>query len=222
MFLAVTDSSGWHPGIGDNSLFGWFTVFAYFAAAAIAYYAYTRESGQRYPTRMQLQTAVHSFRAASTIDSPKPLLWLILAIILLALGLNKQLDLQSFLTGIGRSAAREGGWYEQRRILQFFFVIVVFIAGVGVLAATAWYLRHSLHRYRVALIGMGYLILFVILRAASFHHVDVLLNAGAVGINFNHLFELAGIATIAWSAWTASQIPTHPRLQPFEKVVRVR
>lgn len=222
VFFAITDSSGWRPGIGDNTFLGWFTVLAYFAAAAVAYFAYTRESGQRYPTRTQLQTALHTFRSPSALDSPKPLLWLLLTLILLLLGLNKQLDLQSFLTGVGRSAAREGGWYEHRRLFQFFFVLFIFLAGLAALAATAWYLRNSLRRYRLALIGLTYLIFFVILRAASFHHVDILLKSGAGGIHLNHLLELAGIVTIAWSAYAASQTPTHPKLQPFERVVRVR
>jgi hypothetical protein len=41
---------------------------------------------------------------------------------LFALGINKQLDLQTALTELGRVLALSQGWYEQRQVVQFWFI----------------------------------------------------------------------------------------------------
>ena len=39
MWLVQTADGGWEPGIGDPTLMGWFTVFAYFGTALLCYRA---------------------------------------------------------------------------------------------------------------------------------------------------------------------------------------
>src|SRR3954468_15751872 len=77
----------WRPGIGDPTLLGWTTVVAYFAAALAC-----------------------GRTAAAKGGRPTPF-WSLLSLLLVFLGFNKQLDLQSVLTEIGRRLAREQGWY---------------------------------------------------------------------------------------------------------------
>jgi hypothetical protein len=48
-------------------------------------------------------------------------------------------------------------------------------------------------------VGLGFLMTFVAVRAASFHHVDQWLRHGVVRLNW--ALELGGIALIAFSAW---------------------
>jgi hypothetical protein len=73
----------------------------------------------------------------------------------LALGVNKQLDLQSALTEAGRVVANIQGWYAQRALVQLAFIVVVAIictiAGIALviwarrarLAALAWLNRYN-------------------------------------------------------------------------------
>jgi len=115
--LAVTTSEGWRPGIGDPTFLGWFTVFAYFAAAVPCFLTFRHE--------LAFQRDPLTARSAPFL---RPHLWLGLSILLVLLGFNKQLDLQSAITSIGRGIARSGGWYEHRRTLQALFILVFFLA----------------------------------------------------------------------------------------------
>jgi hypothetical protein len=100
------------------------------------------------------------------------LLWTTLAALLLLLSINKQLDLQTLLTQIGRDLAKSQGWYEQRRIVQEWFIGGIVFGGMAGLCVIAWLFRGCFWRNALALVGMLILIRFVVIRAASFHHVD--------------------------------------------------
>ena len=89
----------WEPGIGDPSLVGWITVAAYFSAALLCYRAHQRASG-------------HDPYAA--VDNKVAWVWMGLALALGALGVNKQLDLQSLLTQVGDMDETVVAWDEGR------------------------------------------------------------------------------------------------------------
>lgn len=176
----------WSPGIGDASAAGWVTVVAYFVAA--------------WSCGRSRAVAVRASRTGDTGGSAR--VFTVLAFALVALGVNKQLDLQSAVTELGRAFARSQGWYEQRAVVQRVFVVVV---GVVVFAGFAWLAflgRHELRRLGLALAGAVALCLFVGVRAASFHHVDRFLGVRWGGTRANVLLELGGIATVAVGAWT--------------------
>ena len=85
----------WSPGIGDPTMAGWITVVLYLLAAWIC-----------------LQAARRS-RAVDTRAPPgawEPRLWTVFAVVLVALGIDKQLDLQTAFTESMRGLAREQGW----------------------------------------------------------------------------------------------------------------
>ncbi len=177
---------GWSPGIGDPTPMGWLTVVAYFAAAHACHRAHRRSRAA-------------SSRGA-TSESRVARLWVGLAALLFALGVNKQLDLQSLLTAIGRELAYADGWYEERRKVQRIFVLGVAatVAGAGIgLFALA---RGQLTRLSPALGGALFLLAFVLVRASSFHHVDALIATDLCGLRLNWIFELGGIAFIGLSA----------------------
>src|SRR6185295_16494460 len=106
-FIAVIEHGRWRPGIGDPDPLGWTITVAYFIACGLCVWAGVRE---RQAAGRAREVLVWKF-------------WFILAGILLFLGFNKQLDLQSLLTQAGRDFAREEGLYEKRRGLQFVFVL---------------------------------------------------------------------------------------------------
>ncbi len=173
---------GWTPGIGDPTPIGWITVLTYSLAALVC------------------------FRAASSVKSTgMPLrnphrLWLGLGIAMVVMGINKQLDLQSLLTAIGRDLAHRQGWYEARRGVQEAFIAIIVMTGTGLLGFTAIYLCKESWQLKLAGTGLAFLVIFIVVRAASFHHMDVLLRTAFVGMRLNALMELGGIAAIAAGA----------------------
>lgn len=166
----------WSPGIGDPSIVGWFTVVAYFAAAYLC------------------------FRARRRVPAAPARFWKLIALVLVALGINKQLDVQSLLTELARISAHEQGWYEERRAVQRAFILGV----AAVAACAAALLALSVYRQgrpaRVAAAGMAFICGYVVIRAASFHHVDQLIGSSIVGVRLNWLFELTGIGVVAVGA----------------------
>ncbi len=119
---------------------------------------------------------------------------------LAALGVNKQLDLQSAVTELGRMTARAQGWYDHKAAVQRGFVEVVAVLAIGLCLGLAVLARRELRRVAVALIGWTALCLFVGIRAASFHHVDRLLGMRWGRAPLNAILELGGIAVIAIGA----------------------
>jgi hypothetical protein len=126
--------------------------------------------------------------------------WVLAAVAMLALGINKQLDLQTSLTMFGRELAHAGGWYGQRRIVQAVFVMAAAVTGLIALAALGWLVRRLRPAVGVALLGIGLLCLFVLVRLASFHHVDVALRSAVLGVKLHTVLELAGIGLVVFGA----------------------
>lgn len=165
----------WSPGIGDPSWVGWFTVVLYFAVAVATLRLLRRHSFARHERWF----------------------WTVLALMLLGLGVNKQLDLQTAFTELGRIVAREQGWYEVRHRVQLWFMVGVAFISVGGAAAAVVVLRRVPPATKVSLVGVACLLSFVVVRASSFHHVDHFLGARALGLRWNWLLEIGGLLVIS-------------------------
>jgi hypothetical protein len=129
--------------------------------------------------------------------------WALAALAILALGLNKPLDLQTSLTAWGRQLARDGDWFHMRRQVQ-----AAFIAGLAVVMAVAaaglgFLVRRLGPPAWLALSGLWGLSGFVLLRAISFHHVDAWFRLPVFGTRAWVALELAGIALVALGAGLA-------------------
>jgi hypothetical protein len=170
----------WSPGIGDPTVVGWLTTVLYFVTCAACWSIVRRRT--------------------TTLARGEKVLWWVLTGTLLALGINKQLDLQTAFTELGRMMARRQGWYEQRGALQR-----VFIEELAVLVVIASLLLVRLTRRmpvpsRLAMVGAVVLFGFVLVRAASFHHVDIFLGSRFLGLKANWILELGGISLILAAA----------------------
>ncbi len=176
--MAIGPDGRWEAGIGDPTIVGWVTVAAYAVAALLA-----------------LRCAR---RAAEPLEFR---FWAVLGVALVLLGINKQLDLQSLVTQWGRELAFQQGWYENRRIVQAAFIGFLIATGVGVGALLFWVTRQLPGSTQVAALGLVLLVVFVVIRGASFHHVDELLGSEVEGVRYNWLLELTPLAVIAASAW---------------------
>jgi hypothetical protein len=118
--------------------------------------------------------------------------------------------------------AKSEGWYQQRRAVQFIFVTTIFVLGLATIAGSYWYIHGAWRRYRMGFFGIVFLVTFVIIRAASFHHIDIFLKSGLGELHVNHMMELGGILFIAYSAWNATRQLPRPQMKSFEKTVRIR
>lgn len=174
----------WAPGIGDPTPMGWATVGAYLLAAGLC--------------------GAAGARARARGDRSGQLFWLALAGLYFALGINKQLDLQSLVTELGRINAVAWGWVEHKRIVQAVFIGLVSLVGAGGLAALLWTAPWRSRARTLALVGTTFLVVFVVVRAASFHKIDALIGTTWLGLRANWLLELPGIlVTAAAGGWSA-------------------
>ncbi len=117
---------------------------------------------------------------------------------MVVLGTNKQLDLQTLFTQVLRDRAQAQGWYDDRREYQLDFIVVTLVAGAVAATALALFLRKVIGRVIDALIGLAVLVLFVVIRAASFHYVDSVIYRGTVHLNW--VLEIGGIAIVGLAA----------------------
>jgi hypothetical protein len=135
-------------------------------------------------------------------DTKPKWVWYILGTAMILLSLNKQLDLQILITNLGRSMAREGGWYAQRRLIQRIAVWGVSIVGLIGLTGAAVVLRRNFREFGLALIGCVLLGTFVVIRAASFYHVESLFESWpSLGNLINVGLELGGAGLLALGAY---------------------
>ncbi len=158
---------------------GWLTVLAYVACAFKSLQVYrSKDRIFNPPAKRQIH------------------LWLGITVIMIALGINKQLDLQSFFTASARYFAWQQGWYERRQVFQEFFIVTIGLIGLcGMSALLAFYYK-VIRLHALAIIGLSSLGVFVLIRASSFHNVDAFLGAQWLGIRANWGFELSGIALV--------------------------
>lgn len=170
----------WRPGIGDPTIGGWLTVALYFLAAISC--------------RITARDIARGSRERR--------IWLAIAILFLALGVNKQLDLQSALTEAARLLAEAQGWYARRRPVQVEFILAVAAACLlAALVLLVWARRSPLPTW-VALLGVVLVLGFVTMRAASFHHFDRFIRTSIFGMRWNWIIEMAGIGIVLLaSAW---------------------
>jgi hypothetical protein len=145
--IAVNIMGQWKPGIGDPSVLGWTTTIGYFIAGGLcgAYAVYGRRTSGLGPR----------------------VFWWILAIIMVLMGLNKQLDLQVLVLHIARRMSKEQGWFADRDavrkgiVLSFAFLGLILTMGLG------WRCRRVWRRYILVVTGIVFLILFVLIRASG-------------------------------------------------------
>lgn len=127
--------------------------------------------------------------------------WAIISVAMLFLGMNKQLDLQSDLTAIGRCISQHQEWYGDRREVQLHFIEGLLAAIAAILGIALWLMRRHLWQNGLALLGLGSVASFVAVRAISIHHVDALINLGPFDVRLIAILELAGLVLIAVNAF---------------------
>ena len=173
----------WAPGIGDPTIFGWLTVLLYVVAAVLSFLK-----------------AREGFSNSHSGIVDQRFFWLGLSILLSLLAVNKQLDLQSLLTAAGRCLAHAQGWYEGRGAVQRGFILMLAVSALLGGSAVLWLMRGQINALRLPLLGTFLLVLFVLMRASSFHHMDVFINTQLLGLRLNWVVEIGALVLIILGA----------------------
>lgn len=174
----------WTPGIGDPTVMGWVTVAMYVLVAMCCFLVREIDPDDGSDTSLNQFTSYRKF-------------WWVLAAFLILMGLNKQLDLQSLFTQLGRDFAKSAGWYENRRLVQTTFIIAIGVLGCAVGGYLVYRFRHACQTIKIALSGFILLLAFVVMRAASFHNFDRLIGYELGGIRFNWIMEIGALLIVA-------------------------
>jgi predicted RNA-binding Zn-ribbon protein involved in translation (DUF1610 family) len=174
LILAASENGRWHVGIGDATVFGWITVAFYLLA--IVRCIFKANASKKFGGNYQF--------------------WWYLAIFLLFLGINKQLDVQSWFTEALKDSAQDHGWYEHRRPVQVAFIVVLGLGMLITLITFRLFLANTWRNYKLTWVGIVFLCTFILIRAASFHHIDLLINYEILGLRLNVLMEIGAILLI--------------------------
>lgn len=170
----------WSPKIGDPTVLGWVTVAAYAVATLLALRALSR--AQRvYP--------------AETVSLQR-FFWASVTLLFLFLCVNKQLDLQSFITAVGRCYSQFEGWYDERREFQRHFIYGLIGVTFTAFVILAIALRRILLTNWLAILGVFLVVLFILVRAVGFHHFDVIIQSKISDVKVNWIMELGGISLV--------------------------
>lgn len=191
--FAEAENGRWYAGIGDASIFGWITVVVYLLATfrCIVKAKDSKKFGGNYQ------------------------FWLYLGTFLLLLGINKQLDLQSWLTEVVKDSAHAHGWYQHRRSLQIIFITLLGLGMVIALLSLRLFLANSWRHYKLTWVGIILLYTFILVRAASFHHFDIFINRPVLGLKINVIFEIGAILLIILGTFFNKKSPNLLTINTF-------
>jgi hypothetical protein len=126
--------------------------------------------------------------------------WIIIAALLLFLGINKWLDLQTLLMHLGRAATRTTHWYKHRRAAQTVFVMFFTLVVLAALASGLRKWRRFCTENRLALVGIVMLFLFILVRAATINHVSKRLHLNLYDDRWGWILEVLATACFVLSA----------------------
>jgi hypothetical protein len=193
----------WAPAIGDPTILGWTITLAYAAGTWLALRAAAINLHAREARAWRGTAGETRAPGARTTDARQReylvRFWCFAAFVLALLCINKQLDVQTLFTESAREIAKSGGWYRERKSLQFALLGVAFAAAVVCALWMLWMLRFSLRRVWVAVCGLVVLAAYIAMRGTSHHAVDAFMRLGPFPLRDS--MELVGIAMIAWPAW---------------------
>jgi hypothetical protein len=165
----------WVFRLGDGTFWGWLITALYgITIAGSLYY-------------------IHSMRRSTT---PEKTIRICITVVLVLLGVNKQLDLQTLIIVTGRMIAAGHGWMVYRRTIQEFFAIgILLCVGVAGLVVILRLRRCLLHVW-LECTGITILLGFAIIRTASINHIGWVTVLEDTRLQHIHAFELAGLLCI--------------------------
>ena len=136
-------------------------------------------------------------------------IWLMISILLFALGISRLLDLQTAVADVGRSIAFFEGWYGRRRVFQLAFIAGVSLTCLVIARAFLIWARQTPFPTwlgaTAAILVLGY----ALIRAASLHQIDVFISQKIFLFRLNWVFEMGGTAVVILASmwrWRARRV----------------
>jgi len=172
----------WTPGIGDPTIGGWVTVALYLLASGSCWISAQKLGLEEVPRSNERRA------------------WRAMSVLLLVLGIIKQLNLLTALTAAGRVLARNQGWYEQRQFVQLVFIAVAAMTCLIAAITLLLWARNSPIPTRIALMGTSMVLGFVLIRAVSFHQVDRFIGERVLSLRWNWILEMSGISLVLFAS----------------------
>lgn len=164
---------------------------------------------------LYLITALLAFRAATISTFPNSAamgrVWICLGVILSALGLNKELDLQTLLIEFGRQIAHSEHLFAYRLKLYLVFflgsmLVIVALLAVILLRFSAD-IRTFARQFPLAISGCGLICAYIVIRTALIDNVDLMLGVSLKQIAFLWLLEAGGLLLIMVQALRTAPMP---------------
>lgn len=177
-------AQAWAPGFGDRDTYGVVMTLVHLVAAAL------------------VVAVALSGRTRADVRRSERWLWGIGAVVLVALAANKQLDLQTMIVSEARCVAQAQGWYETRRQYQTEVILGLVFVSVIVVPGVIFLLRKALTGNLAFVLSLSALVVFVLLRAISFHHLDAVFGTDVLSVRLHRLIEMTALATVLLSAGT--------------------
>jgi hypothetical protein len=200
-FAEGLNSFDWTPSIGDPTFIGWLTVLLYFVASISCW----RSGGEV------------ERRGRDQLNEPRA--WRFMSMLFLFLGVNKQLDLQSALTEFGRAVARYQDWYAERQSIQIYFIGLVALACLMMAVTLLIWMRRAPMPTWLALLGTIMVLGYVLIRAASFHHIDRFIGETILGLRWNWVIEIGGITLVLASSHWRRKTFRHSPLRKIDQTI---
>jgi hypothetical protein len=178
-------AESWQLSTGDPNLVGWAICATYALAAALAVIV----------LRVAPFDPAHHRRTQ--------ILWALIAGLMAALALNKQLDLQTLILAAGRCLSQEQGWYDSRRLVQRDFILALIALCAVTGGAVIWLLRGIMRPNLIALLGLAALAGFVSLRGGHLFHIFIPqhLSADVLLHEATSVLEVLSPVLIILAAW---------------------
>jgi hypothetical protein len=189
LVLKVNTVTHWLDGIGNLKI-GSFIIVAMYLVTSVSCWRLARKLSVE---RINTSKEYHAWRAV--------------AVSLLVLSIIKLLDLQTALTEAGRNLALSEGWYAHRQVVQLVFIVFITISGIAAVIVLLIRARKASLSTLLALIGTGFVVAFVIIRAVSFHSVDQFIAKRTLGLSWNWILETSGISLV----FVTSQLRSYRR-----------
>ena len=176
----------WRLQFNDNTPGGWIATLLYAVVIFLCWNAFAhRKTAKAGQAALSLQ------------------FWFSFSLAVTALGINKQLDLQTPLFQMGRVMFIRAGTFEYFRLFEFVVGIITIAVGATV-AAYLWMIARpagSIERF-VIFAALG-LLAFAVLRFASFNHLPIPL----MGRHRPSLaVEIAALTFLSCAVWRVSNL----------------
>jgi len=166
----------WVSDFGDTTFWGWVITVTY-GLCAIASYYYI-QCLKRVGSRHRL------------------MLWRCIFVLVLLLGINKQLDFQTLIATGGRAVSSSQGWYEHRRWVRTCFAKTMIVSLFACCSVILFKTRRILRKSVLELLGAGVLIAFTLIRTGSLTQLHKAEQLRFSEIPHIHALELLGLLLI--------------------------